>query len=92
MDTKDHAHKGAILAKGILEALRITNEARRFSNDLQFDKIEFIERCLSASYSLKETDSDYKNYISEIEALFEKYSVNAILTMPNETTAYIGQV
>ena len=67
-------------------------EDRRFSNDLQFDKIKFVERCLSASYSLKETDSDYKSYISELEALFEKYSVNDILTMPNETTAYIGQV
>ncbi len=26
MDTKDHAHKGAILAKEILESLRITND------------------------------------------------------------------
>lgn len=67
-------------------------EVRRFSNDLQFDKTKFVERCLSASYSLRETDNDYKSYISELEALFEKYSVNGVLTMPNETTAYIGQV
>jgi SAM-dependent methyltransferase len=67
-------------------------ELRRFSNDLQFDKTKFIERCLSASYSLKETDSEYKSYISELEALFDKYSVNNILTMPNETVAYIGKV
>ncbi|OPZ90072.1 MAG: hypothetical protein BWY74_02465 [Firmicutes bacterium ADurb.Bin419] len=67
-------------------------EFRRFSNDLQFDKIKFVERCLSASYSLKETDSEYKSYISELAALFEKYSVDDILTMSNETIAYIGQV
>lgn len=67
-------------------------ELRRFSNDLKFDKIKFVERCMSASYSLKEADREFKSYIFELEALYEKYSVDDILTMPNETIAYIGKV
>ncbi len=65
-------------------------ELKRFENDLLFEKAKFIERSLSASYSLKETDSDYKSYIFELEALFNKYAVGNILTVPNETVGYIG--
>jgi len=67
-----------------------TFEIKRFANDLLFENAKFIERCLSASYSLKETDSDYKSYIFELEELFSKYAVKNILTMPNETVGYIG--
>ncbi len=63
-----------------------------FSNDLIFDKAKFIQRCLSASYSLKETDSEYKSFVSELEMLFDKYAANEMLTMPNKTEAYIGQL
>lgn len=66
-------------------------ELKHFVNNLLFDKIKFIERCLSASYSLKETDNEYKNYITALEALFDKYADDDILTMLNETLAYIGK-
>lgn len=65
-------------------------ERKRFANDLLFDKTKFIERSLSASYSLKETDTEYKGYISALEALFIKYANDCILTMPNETVTFIG--
>lgn len=67
-------------------------EVKRFKNDLQVDKAKFIERSLSASYALNETDSDYKSYIFELKKLFNKYAVENILTMPNETVGYIGLI
>ncbi len=63
---------------------------KRFPNNLIFDKEKFIKRILSASYSLKKGDIQFDNYINEFELLFNKYSVNGILTIPNETVAYIG--
>ena len=67
-------------------------ELKSFSNDLIFDKAKFIQRNLSASYSLKETDGEYKSYVSDLEVLFDKYSVNDILTMPNKTVTYTGRL
>lgn len=67
-------------------------ETIRFENNLQFDKIRFIERNLSASYSLKETDEGYKDYIFELERLFDKYASDDSLIMENDTIAYIGKV
>ncbi len=67
-------------------------ETKRFENNLLFDKAKFIERCLSASYSLKETDSEYKSYITAMEELFNQYAVENILTLPNETVTYFGCV
>lgn len=65
---------------------------KRFLNDLKFDKLKFKERCLSASYALEETDCEYNSFISELEVLFDKNAINDVLTMPNETVAYIGQL
>jgi len=65
-------------------------ETKRFANDLLFDKTKFVERSLSASYAPKKTDSGYTGYISELEELFERYAVEGMLTMPNETIAYLG--
>lgn len=67
-------------------------ETKRFLNDLLFDKTKFIERSLSASYSLKETDSGYKSYISALEELFHQYAIDDILSMPNETVGYVGLI
>lgn len=67
-------------------------EIKRFANELLFDKTKFIERSLSASYSLKETDSGYKNYIAALEELFNHSAVENILTMPNETVGYVGRI
>ena len=67
-------------------------EKIRFENNLKFDKIRFIERNLSASYSLKETDEGYKDYIFELERLFDKYASDDSLIMENDTVAYIGKV
>ncbi|GGA28371.1 class I SAM-dependent methyltransferase [Psychrobacillus lasiicapitis] len=64
----------------------------RFPNNLPFDKSKFIERNLSASYSLKENDAQYELYLTELNNLFDKYAVDGMLLMPNETIVYIGEV
>lgn len=67
-------------------------EVKRFANNLLFDKTKFIERSLSASYAPKKTDSGYAAYVAELEELFDRYAVAGLLTMPNETVAYLGSL
>lgn len=63
-----------------------------FKNFLHFNKKDFIGRNLSASYAPKEDDENYLNYVRELEGLFDRYSQNEILTMPNWTRCYFGKV
>lgn len=63
-----------------------------YTNPLYYDKAKFIDRCLSSSYSLKQQDSNYEEYIKELESLFDEYSVDNILTIPNKTVVYIGAI
>lgn len=61
-----------------------------YDNPVLFNKHEFISRCLSGSYSLKEGDRDFQKYLGELSELFERYAQNGFLTMPNSTVAYFG--
>ena len=63
-----------------------------FDNPLFYDKDKFISRSLSGSYSLKNGDENYNEYIDELTDLFDKYSKGNILTMANKTVAYIGNM
>jgi len=63
-----------------------------FENPLFYDKETFIKRSLSGSYSLKKGDGQYEEYITALEELFDKQAVDGILTMPNQTVAYIGKL
>lgn len=63
-----------------------------FDNPLYFDKEKFIERSLSGSYSLKDGDKGYVEYIDAITSVFDKYSKNGIVTLGNKSVAYIGTV
>ncbi len=65
-------------------------EVKSFPNNLAYNKDMFINRMMSASYLLTEQDKNYNKYIKALEQLFKKYQMNGILTMPNETIAYIG--
>ena len=67
-------------------------EIRVFQNDQPFDIDSFIGRNLSASYAPKESDGNYTDYIAELRRLFDKYSTNGQLVMPNETKSYVGVV
>lgn len=65
-------------------------ETLHFNNNLVYSKKLFIERMLSASYAPTEKDLSYNEYVTALENLFDKYSENNVLILPNETIAYIG--
>ena len=67
-------------------------EIKSFENDLEYDKDKFINRMLSGSYALAPDDSQYQEFVDELEAVFEKYSSDGILILPNATVAYIGYI
>ena len=59
-------------------------------NDAVFDRQGYINRIMSSSYSLKENDLMFSEYLDDINALFDKFSVNGKITIPTHTVAYIG--
>lgn len=63
-----------------------------FDNPLCFDKEKFIARSLSGSYSLREDDKEYAEYIEALISLFNKHSNNGIVSIANRSIAYIGVV
>lgn len=65
-------------------------ELIKFENNLKYDEDKFIKRMLSASYSLTSDDENYLEYINALKDLFKNYSINGILSIPNETIMYIG--
>ncbi len=65
---------------------------KEFDNPLFYNKQQFINRCLSASYSLMPNDTQFNDYLNDIEALFNKYAENCILNVPNKSVIYWGKV
>ncbi len=63
-----------------------------FRNPLAYSKEGFVGRNLSSSYALKEDDENYPPYVRALEALFDKYSKDGILTIPNFTRCCFGTV
>lgn len=51
-----------------------------------------IDRVLSSSYSLKEGEEGYTEYLKEINHIFDTFSVDNCIEVPMETVAYIGVV
>ena len=52
----------------------------------------YIDRVLSSSYSLKEGNEGYTEYLKEINHIFDTFSVDNRIEVPMETVAYIGVV
>ena len=67
-------------------------ETKVFANNLILDIDGFIGRNLSASYALKSNDAQYDDYVNELKKIYEKYSNNGELIMPNFTRSYVGKV
>lgn len=63
-----------------------------FDNPLHFDKEKFIARSLSGSYSLKDGDSEYEEYMEALIAVFNKHSNKGIVSIGNQSVAYIGTI
>ena len=64
----------------------------RADNTLTYDRLSYVNRVLSSSYSLKEDDEKYGEYLKEINAIFDRFSKDGFISVPNETVAYIGEV
>jgi ubiquinone/menaquinone biosynthesis C-methylase UbiE len=67
-------------------------EFTRISNDLTLNLEGFLGRHLSASYSPKPTDKGYQGFVEAVTDLFEKYSTNGKIVIPNYTRSYLGYV
>ena len=63
-----------------------------FHNDLMFDLSGFIGGCLSSSYAPKEQDETYPAYVAELTALYQQFSREGQLILPNFTLCYVGRV
>ena len=63
-----------------------------FENPLEFTKEKYIKRSLSASYSLKEGDKNFEQYLKELGNLFDSFAQNGIVLMKNNTVAYAGKI
>lgn len=63
-----------------------------FDNPLYLDKERFIARSLSGSYSLKEGDKEYEEYIEALISVFDKYANNGVVSIVNQSVAYIGTI
>ena len=67
-------------------------EYKVFRHDLTYDKESFVGRIMSASYSLKENDPKYQDFVDAILGLFEKYSYMDRIITANLTRSYVGLV
>lgn len=70
------------------------NECEVFQtqNNLRYNRQEYINRVLSSSYSLKEGDPGYSEYLKEINRIFDEFSKDGLIEIPTQTVAYIGCV
>ena len=67
-------------------------EVFRADNNQTYNRQGYINRVLSSSYSLREGDAGYKEYLAAINKLFDYFAANELLTVPMYTIAYIGTI
>lgn len=65
---------------------------RVFDNDRLLTLEAYIGGSLSASYAPTESDENYKEFIDGLKDLFNKYSINGNLLLPNKTHSYVGEI
>lgn len=59
-------------------------------NSQAYDRRGYIGRALSSSYSLREGDAGFSDYIDDINRIFDRFSLDGTLVVPMRTVAYIG--
>ena len=62
-----------------------------FDNPMTYDRDRFIARSLSSSYSLKEGDDRYGEYIDALTELFERCAEGGTVYVTYRSAAYIGE-
>ena len=65
---------------------------RVFDNNLSLTLERFIGSNLSTSYAPAPDDDNYPGFVAALTGLFEKYSHNGQLLLPNKTHSYVGEV
>lgn len=65
-------------------------EVLKWDNSLTYDRKGYINRLFSSSYSLKEDDPRFDEYIGAINNLFDRFAVDGKITVPTNTVVYIG--
>lgn len=76
--------------KDLVDFFKGTYALKTFKNDLYYNRDSFIKRMLSSSYSPREWNANYTAFVSELNALFDKFAENDILLVPNNTYLYVG--
>ncbi len=69
-----------------------TYEIKVFENSYSLNMKQFIGLNFSASYAPKSNEPNYEQYLRALVELFEKYSVQDTLFMPNNTICRLGKV
>lgn len=67
-------------------------EYAEFDNPLFYDENKFISRSLSSSYSLKDGDEKYCDYLDALSKMFARYANHDVLTIANKTVVYWGKM
>ncbi len=62
----------------------------RADNSQVYDRQGYLDRVLSSSYSLQESDGRYAAYLEGIHAIFDRWAENGRIVIPTETVAYVG--
>ena len=62
----------------------------RADNSQVYDRQGYLDRVLSSSYSLQESDGRYAAYLEEIHAIFDRWAENGRIVIPTATVAYVG--
>lgn len=63
-----------------------------FRNDLVMDREHFIANRMSRSHAPRVTDKNYGEFENALSELFDKYSSDGKITIPNITRGYFGTV
>ncbi len=64
----------------------------RTDNTLIYDRQGYVNRALSSSYSLKESDENYSGYLKGLNEIFDTFSKDGFISIPNETVTYTGEL
>ena len=66
-------------------------QEKHFANPLSYDRQTFINRALSGSYSLIETDPGFEAYLAELGELFDQHAVDGKIVLPQDSVAYFKE-
>ena len=62
----------------------------RADNTLVYDRRGYTDRVLSSSYSPREGDAGYDDYLKDIDEIFDKFASDGRISVPTYTIAFIG--